>query len=492
MKMSPKQLELYNLLFKREDVVDIAIGGSAGGAKSYAICMMAVLAAVEYPGAKLLIGRKTSPALRSTTWLTMKTVLREAFGMRVDLDYTLREFDMTVNFQNGSSIIFLALDPHGDPDLVRLGSLEIFWGFIDEAGESEALVRNTLSSRTGRSYANQKYKVNGKIILSCNPSQNFLFEEYYKPYERLGGGEYQEWEYGKTVDKQDNDIPAYRAFLRMSVYDNPFISKDYINKLKRLPERERKRLLDGSWYYNDDASSLFTEDSFRKAVTLDYPQQLTRRVDNWNERGVIKVRNGEQVRYTTESVFAKYVGVDVADSGKDKTVVALIDNDTLVDIQPLNINKDSDLPISQLYATELENFLTRNGFTKATARNVWIEKNGVGEALCSMMRRDGWNITEYNATGKSRSAGYYDLYLDMDAGKFRILESMHHYETLRRQMNAHSVNLDGDAPRVLPKEKVRALLGCSPDFSDATYIANLARRQQISYSKKSRFRLVNV
>ena len=76
----------------------------------------------------------------------------------------------------------------------------------------------------------------------------------------------------------------------MGAYDNPFLPQSYIDNLKTLPDRERKRILDGDWHYADDESSLFRSGLLDKATAWELPQ---------NAGGGVN----------------KFIGVDLSDSG---------------------------------------------------------------------------------------------------------------------------------------------------------------------------------
>ena len=251
----------------------------------------------------------------------------------------------------------------------------------------------------------QKWGMPGKLVLSGNPSQNFLRTEYYDPYMQLGGGEYRSWTIGHTTAKEfrgnltkTHKIEMKRCFLRMSVYQNPFIPQSYIDTLKTLPRRERKRLLDGDWDYTDDDSLLFKSGLIDKAIAYELPQS-----------------NGN---------FNKVIGVDVSDAGRDRTVFSLIDNGVLVtqkcsEVQ-MNWDRNSEEPLSYLIANELIEFAQRNGFQQVNAKNIAVESNGVGVGVRDALRVRGWTLTEYVNTSQSRSDNYYNLMLNMDSGTIKI------------------------------------------------------------------------
>lgn len=300
--LSGKQAFIMKELVENPQVVESLIGGSAGGGKSISMCIIICMYAMKYPGIQFVLGRKTLQALKRSTVATLLGKVHPMFNITKN-DFRYSQQDNVIEYKNGSKITLVALDYEpSDPDFARLGSLEFDWAFIDEAGEITEQAKNVLRSRLGRGIATQKYGLKPFILSGCNPSQNYLRKEYYMPYKRLGGGEFQKWQIGE-IYVGGKKMPAYRCFLRMSVRDNPFVDRNYVETLKQLPDRERRRLLDGDWDYSDSDNMLFTNEVVEEA-TLDRMPDL--------------------------DVISRHdylIGVDVADVGcfDDKTEV-LTDN----------------------------------------------------------------------------------------------------------------------------------------------------------------------
>lgn len=356
MRISNKQQFALKLL-DRPNVNELLLGGSAGGSKSWIMCMMMVTLCRMYPGVRLFLGRKTLQSLKKSTISTLVSKVHPFMGIGSD-EFNLRSQEAEIIYNNGSKIYFGELDKRPeDPDFARVGSLEIDCAFIDEAGEISIEAKNAIKSRVGRGVMSNNYGVPGKVILSCNPSQNFLRQEYYDPYIQMGGGNYQEWKIG-DVDVKGENMPSYRGFLRISAYDNPFLPKSYIDNLRSLPDKERKRLLDGNWNYADDENTLFASTLLDRATWFNQP--------------------------TPSDKFTKFIGVDVSDKGTDSTIFTLIENGYVIaqhrsKIQ-MNWDTRSELPISRLIADELIEFAQRNGFTPQFARHIAVECNGIGAA----------------------------------------------------------------------------------------------------------------
>lgn len=457
MKISKKQKQFLELM-EDKSLTEFLIGGGGGGSKTVCMCMGVVLSAREYPRARFFVGRKTLKSLKQSTINSLLTKVHPLLGVG-DSDFAFHAQDMTLDYANGSKIIFGELEHQpSDPDYARLGSLEIDMAFVDEAGEITLEAKNAIKSRVGRGVMAQKYGIPGKLILSCNPSGNFLRGEYYDPYIKLGGGGFQKWQIGEVTlnegTSEEKRIPAYRGFLRMSAYDNPFLPQSYIDNLKTLPDRERKRLLDGNWDYLDEDDMLFKSGLLDKAMAYELPN---------NEKSILMI------------------GCDIADKGKDRSVFTLIKDGVAITQKVSSVQTNweqvNEQPLGMLLADELIEFAQRNGLTSKDARHIAIETNGVGASIRDIMKMRGWQITEYVATHKSRSENYYQLMLDMDSGSLKIYHELYGLDDLKRELSAHTFEMINQEPSVCKKEKIKQAIGRSPDLADSLMIANFARNE---------------
>ncbi len=447
--MSEKQ-NLALTLLNDPQVVELDFGGAAGGAKSWTVALWMILQCRQFPGIRLGLGRKEMTRLKQTTLVTILREVHPVLGIK-ESEFRFKGDSNTLIYSNGSEIqLFdLAYQP-SDPDFDTLGSLNLTHVIIEEVGEVREKAKEVFGSRKDR-YLNKEYGITGKLVMTQNPSQNFTRQQFYNPYKALGAGEWQKWPIGSVfINGIENE--AYRVFIKSLPTDNPFLSRNYIETLKRLPHKERKRLYEGNWDYADDEDSLFRSDLLDRIVRYNPADEFS---------------NNPQ----------KFIGVDVADKGKDKTVASLIVDGVLVKQQRLTVDTTGEKPISYLLADELIKFAQLNGITIQQAKNIAIEGNGVGVGMRDAMRQRGWFISIYEATSKSRSKGYYDLQLDMDAGKALISGDLPSLDELRRQLMTHSFEMnDRLEPVVLTKKKIKEVLGYSPDDADSYMIANWCRR----------------
>ena len=445
-EISKKQRLAINLAFDPQ-VTELLYGGANGSGKSFVVCQICLLFIKMYPGVRIFIGRKTLKSLKQSTIATLLNKVHPAMGVRMD-DYQLHFQDMTLDYMNGSKIIFGELDyMPTDEDYTRLGSLETDFAIIEEAGEVGERAFSMIKTRTGRGILAKDFDIPGFVIATCNPAQNWLKTRFYDTYAKLGGGGMQKWEIGK-VEVKGEEKPAYRCFLSANAYDNPFLPQSYIDNLESLPDRERKRAF-GDWNYADDDNMLFKSGLLDRATTYDLPEKTDK--------------------------FDKVIGVDVAASGGDRTVYTLIENGVVtaqkVSSVATNWDKRDERPLFRLMADELIEFAQRNGFTSKEARNIAIEGNGIGQALMTCIKERGWYATEYTATHKSRSENYYQLMLDFDAGTLKLYHELNGLDELRKELAGHTYQLENQTPSVCKKNEIKLKIGRSPDLADSLQIA---------------------
>ena len=177
-----------------------------------------------------------------------------------------------------------------------------------------------------------------------------------------------------------------------------------------------------------------------------------------------------------QTIFVRRKGTCYWTGNSDATVFSLIDNGVLIaqkksSIQ-MNWDKNSEEPLGYLITNELIEFAQRNGFQQVNARNIAVESNGIGASCRDALRVRGWNLTEYVATSKSRSEGYYNLMLNMDSGTIKIYKDVSTLGELRKELGAHTYEMENQQPKVIKKSKLKEILGHSPDYSDSFMIAS--------------------
>lgn len=259
--------------------IEVFFGGGADGGKSWAICESRLKNALEFPGYKSFIGRHELKRLMQSTYKTWLKVCRYHNIPREEwkLDGNLH----TIKFLNGSEIDLLDLKflPTEDPLYERFGSLEYSDGAIEEAGEVHPLAREVMKSRCGR-WRNKELGINPSLLETGNPKKNWTYHLFYKP-----------WTKGTLPD----DMHFIQALHR----DNQYGEASYALTLDHIKdETTRARLRDGNWEYEDDPAALINY-----AAIADLFSNTTDDSDDEDAE--------------------RYMTVDVARKGKDKTVVTL-------------------------------------------------------------------------------------------------------------------------------------------------------------------------
>lgn len=403
----------------------------------------------NYPGIRIGLGRKELTKLKQTTVFTLLTEAHQLLGV-TESEYQYYDQKGLIKYLNGSSIQLAELVPApSDPDYDRFGSLNFTHTVIEEAGEIVKKAKDMFHSRRNR-YKNSQYGIVGRAITTCNPSQNFLKLEYYKPYKARGGGQYQIWPDG-MVEVDGEKKTAYKAFIRSLATDNPFLPQNYIEVLKKLPPAERKRLLEGNWDYADTDYMLF------KSSLID------RNITN-------RIAGGD-----------RWMGVDISDVGKDKTILSLIEGDTLIDQREVSV--DTNQPVGEQIALEVIKYAQQNGIAIEEAYRIAIDAIGVGASTRDFLRSKGWHVREFIAGASSadimyknlRGEAVYSLAQAMDRGEMKIYDQISTLETLREDLMAHEYETEERRILIKPKQEIKDVLGRSPDHAESFYIAFWAK-----------------
>lgn len=231
--------------FLKADTRFVAYGGSRGGGKSWAVRQKAMLLAINYPGIKIIILRRTFPELRENH---INPLLSDLFGIA-----TYKETDKAFTFPNGSRLRFGYCD--SENDVLQYQGQEFDIIFIDEATQFTEYQFNTLTAclRGANSFPKRMY-------LTCNP-----------------GGIGHEWVKRLFIDKQykDKENPSDYTFIAARVYDNKALVETdtgYISMLENLPEDLRRAWLEGDW--NVFVGQYFTE--FRTDIHVIEPCEISK------------------------------------------------------------------------------------------------------------------------------------------------------------------------------------------------------------------------
>jgi hypothetical protein len=290
--------------------------------------------------------------------------------------------------------------------------LEITDYFIDEVAEVTEKAVNIVHSRC-------RYKLNEfglipKGFLSCNPSKGWLYNEFYMKNNR-------------------NELPSHRAFVQALPQDNPFLPVAYIESLRRLPEYDRKRLLEGNWEFDDDSDKLF------------------------NTENLLRMFRNEVI-----NEGKKYITADIARFGKDRTIICVWEGLTIIDIIELN-RAALDEVVNKIRVVAKEHNIL--------LQNIIADEDGVGGGVCDFLKCLGFqngSKPKHPQYQNLKSECYYKLAQYVEENKVTILSSTSKEQIVREleMIKRHRADVDGKL-QVTPKDVIKNREGISPDVADA-------------------------
>jgi hypothetical protein len=321
-----RQSEALKFLSADSQVETILYGGAAGGGKTMLGCMWQILRRLKYPGTRSLIGRAKLDTLKKTTMNTFFQVAAD-IGLRAGEDYSYNQQSHIIKFSNGSEIILadLFLYP-SDPHFQDLGGLELTDVFLDEATEISEKAYSVVCSRIR--YKLNEFGLKPKILLTCNPAKGWIYNQFYLPY-------------------KNQNLPEHLAFVQALPGDNIHLPEAYVTSLSRLPEADRKRLLEGDWEFDNSSDRLYLYDELMRCF-----------------REPMNVGEG-------------YITADIARLGKDRTVLCVWKGLSCIDIVVLRQKRQDEVK------AEIQRLMNQYSVRLS---NVLADADGVGGGLVDSLR----------------------------------------------------------------------------------------------------------
>lgn len=427
--LSKKQMAALGKLWDA-DTKFVFYGGAAGGGKSWLGCYWLMTMCWRYAGSRWFIGRDSLKDTRESVLITFRKVAK-TYGFK-KWKYT----DNQIQFENGSAIVFLDLSfyPEKDPMFERLGSKEYTGGWIEEAGEVHFAAFDTLKSRVGR-HMNDVYGIKPKILVTANPKKNWLFDTFWKPFRN------------KTLAKD-------YAFIRALYTDNPFLPEDYIENLKSLVDKvKRKRLLEGDFDYDDNPNSLCSYEA------------------------IISIFGGNIV----EDSIKYYLTADIARFGSDKAIIAVWKGWNLIEYVEFEVSKTTDIQ-STILAFRTKYRIPKN--------RCIADEDGVGGGVVDNCEILGFvnnslplpnpdsSENENKDAKQSKSENFFNLQCQMGYKLAEIVNARNmvitadidqdtkdNIVTEIEQLQTWKSDVEGKL-RIKPKAEIKAEIGRSPDWRD--------------------------
>jgi len=414
------------LLIKQEHAVyylkdnitkEILYGGAAGGGKSALGVLWLIEQCQAYPSTRWLMGRSKLKTLKETT---LNTFFELTSNLKLSTSYNYNSQTGVITWTNGSEILLKDLYSYpADPNFDSLGSLEITGAFIDECNQISFKAWQIVTSRIR--YKLNEYNLTPKILGTCNPAKNWTYSKFYIP----------------TAAGTINET---RKFIQSLPTDNPNLPPSYLDSLLALDENSKQRLYYGNWEFDNDPARLIDFDKIQNIFTNDF------------------VDAGDM-----------YISADIARYGSDKMVILVWSGFRVIEIFTLDKSSITET------AEAIKSLMNKH---RVPLSNVVADEDGVGGGVVDIVRCKGFvnnskalkeenNNVEYQ---NLKTQCYYKLAELIQSNKLFIdCNNADVQDTICKeleQVKRDKIDQDGKL-RILPKEKVKELIGHSPDYSDA-------------------------
>jgi len=411
---TPKQSRAIKYLFD-DTTSELLFGGGAGGGKSYLGCAWIIISCLKHKGIRCLIGRSKLDNLKKTTLNTFFEICGE-WGLKAGKHYSFNASTNIITFSNGSEVMLKDLFHYPrDANYDSLGSLELTYAFVDECNQITSKAKAILSSRLR--YKLDENNLIPKLLMTCNPAKNWVYDEFYKPH-------------------KENKLPLYRRFIQSLASDNLNISQHYQEQLSKLDEISKQRLLHGNWEYDDSEDKLINYDAI---------------LGMFSDSGV---EGGK-----------KYITCDVARFGKDKTVIIYWNG---MRAEKMKIMSSNTIVEASESIREMQRA------NNVPLSNIIVDDDGIGGGVRDILRCKGF----VNGGKPINNENYQNLKTQC---YYKLAEQINHSRVFLATNNSqvkqditqelehvrrHNIDKDGKLA-IVPKDKVKALIGRSPDYTDA-------------------------
>jgi hypothetical protein len=292
-------------------------------------------------------------------------------------------------------------------------------GWIEEAGEWREDAKNNIAASIGR-WKNKEYNLPGKLLMTCNPSKNFLYD-YYKKH-------------------KEGQLEPHECFIQAFPSDNKRTQPGYLEHLHRtLSPYEKQRLLYGNWEYDDDPTIMCRYDAIKDCFTN---------------------------THVIPNMTQKRLSADLAMQGRDRFVVCYWKGSAVEIV--IDKKKATGKEIEQ----DLQKAMNDFGVPRS---QVVADSDGMGAYLSSYLT----GTKTFHAVTRANDPQYANLKAEC---AFKLAEKINRGELyiecrdndeLKSRIIAElSVlkmkSITGEEKRnIIKKDDMKELLGHSPDYLDA-------------------------
>lgn len=265
-ELHDKQKEALALLREHPDWTEyLLIGGSRSGKTFFGMHLL-VVRALKYPNSRHMVCRLRFSHAKTSIWMDTLPKVLKAMGLVQKRDYKLNRTDFVVIFPNGSEIWVDGLD--NAERVEKMLGREYNTLYYNEISQIPYDTVTTVQSRLALRAWSQKYGL-------C---RNFSLFDANPPTKK-------HWSYVLWfLHKDPADLArpplseqriAKLGYIKMNPQDNiKNVGENYIELLQNLPERKRKRFLEGE--YSDVEGQIY--DNWKVVSEIPYEVRKTAQV----------------------------------------------------------------------------------------------------------------------------------------------------------------------------------------------------------------------
>lgn len=407
--------------------------GSVGTGKTDVAAHIVISICWKFSGTRWPVFRQNLSTARDTVIPSYLDML-DRMGMQGEgKDYTYTQNPWRITFTNGSVIMFREADATKDRGGKKIKGINATGNHIDEADELEYEMFVQATSRKGRHNEAGQPSIS---IITMNPNDGWAKDLFYDPW----------------VEKR---VPANIAVIEFDLNDSWQSQRD-IEGLKSNPDWWTQRYLYNNWNYSDESTSLFKSRHWAESIV----EQLDREAQ-------------------------KSAGYDVARSGNDRSVRAVVQGFTVADIAI--VKKKSEQMDTALQADWLVADAPEIGYG---LEHLAIDAVGLGVGVVDSLAKLGYYAREYMSGAKPdpdvrldltdtqslnfdnlRSQMIYLYARGIELGIIKHLRSCPFLKELQKEAMSHFYKISDKVLAVESKDNVKKRLGESPDVFDAVLMA---------------------
>jgi hypothetical protein len=431
-KLSKVQWHAWDTL--HDATTELLLYGGAGyGGKTYLGCVWLLSMMITYPNTRYFVVRKKITDVIDSTIQVFWEVCQD-YSLSKDLFATNEKANTITYIPTNSTIKCMeCMRMPSDPLYNRFGSKNFTCGWIEEAQEIEKAAMERLDLIVGRC-KNKEYGIKKKLLMTCNPSKNWLYTDIYRIRDRL---------------------PARFEFIQALPTDNEFGDQNYIEGMRNSTSIvQRQRMYEGKWEYDDEPGQL---------VMYSW---LTNLLDVYGLDGVV------------------HCGVDPAEYGanSDQSTIQIVIGNRVLPVQAWRGSDYKGRPeqYDEWCADQVITAMQYCGHTWE-AKNIVIDTVGVGSGLWSALRSKGHTCTRFEGGARAmvrhgdkrryknlRSQAYWELREKIRQGQLALDELD---EQLADDLQGVHYQDSDTVITIEDKKETRKRLGRSPDKADALMMA---------------------